>query len=109
MTHRPLSSFEGSADDFKKQIASGSVIVDFYTDWCGPCKAIAPAFEKLSKEHEGVKFLKVNVEENEEVGALHDVRSIPTFVGFRDGKMVGRIEGADIGQLTALAKSVKSN
>ncbi len=104
---RHLSSFSGSADDFTKKMAAGSTIVDFYTEWCGPCKAVAPTFEKLSKEYEGkVNFLKVNVEEHEEVGAMHDIRSIPTFVGFRDGKMIGRIEGADITQVQNLLKTL---
>ena len=100
---RFLNHFSGSAEDFTREVATGGVVVDFYTDWCGPCKAIAPEFERLSKESgSSVKFIKVNVEENEEVGALHDVRSIPTFVGFRDGKMIGRIEGADKGKLKDL-------
>lgn len=101
--------FSGDATNFADLVKADGVIVDFFTDWCGPCKAVAPKFEALSnkEEYHGVKFLKVNVEENEEVGAMHKIRSIPTFVAYKDGKVVGHVEGADIATVEALVKNIK--
>ena len=79
--------------DFSKQISKGKVIVDFWAEWCGPCKMIAPIFEELSGEIKDVKFGKLNVDENEDVAAKYGVRGIPTMVLYEDGEEVGRIVG----------------
>lgn len=74
------------------------VIVDFYADWCPPCKAIAPKFEALSNEEEmsKIKFCKLNIEDLPNVGTHYTVRSIPTFIIFFKGKEVNRLVGASI-------------
>ena len=97
-----VDEFSGSHDDFKKTIASGTSVVDFFTTWCGPCKAAAPVFNELSEKHTDVKFMKIDVEENEDIGAMMNVRSIPYFVLFQDGKVVGSVEGANMNKLTEL-------
>src|SRR2546427_4059846 len=62
------------------------VFVDFYADWCGPCKMIAPTIEALSEEYEGkVKFVKINVDTNQELAMKYDVMSIPTGMLFKNG------------------------
>lgn len=80
-------------DNFKKEIKSGSVAVDCYADWCGPCKVLSPMFEAISKEVKGVKFGKLNVDENPEISSEYSVMSIPTILFLKNGKEVDRIVG----------------
>lgn len=65
------------------------VVVDFWAQWCGPCKAFAPIFEEVAKEKDGlVKFVKVDVDKNSKVAALYNIRSIPTVLFIKDGQVV---------------------
>lgn len=86
--HTSNDSFEG---DVLK--ASNPVVVDFYADWCGPCKRLAPIFADLSQEMEGVDFFKINVEDESELAGKYSVQSIPTLIIFKDGEVVDRIMG----------------
>ena len=71
------------------------VFVDFYADWCGPCKVIAPTIEALSKEYAGrVKFVKVNVDENQQVASKYEIMGIPTAMLFENGTLTDGIVGA---------------
>jgi len=71
------------------------VLVDFYADWCGPCHAIAPTIEALSSEFEGkIKFVKVDVDTNQEVASRYEIMSIPTIMLFENGKVEDSIVGA---------------
>jgi len=84
------SSFE--SDVIKSDTPS---IVDFWAEWCGPCKMIAPVFEELAKQYEGkIKFYKMNVDENSATPAKFGIRGIPTMILFKDGKMHDQIVGA---------------
>jgi thioredoxin 1 len=76
--------------------ASQLAIVDFYAPWCGPCKNIAPIFEKLSLDpkHKSVHFLKVNVDENRYIIEDYGVRNIPTFIIVKDGEVKAKIVGS---------------
>lgn len=76
--------------------ANGKVVIDFFATWCGPCRRIAPAFEEMEKEFQDVTFLKVDVDLAPGLSAEYDIGSIPTFVIFKDGKAVKKIEGAAI-------------
>ena len=69
-------------------------LVDFWAEWCGPCKMVAPVIEKLAKEYDGrMTFAKVNVDELPEISNRYGVRSIPTLIVFREGKTATRITG----------------
>ena len=81
-------------EDFKKEITSGVSLVDFYADWCGPCKMLAPEIEAISKEMEGkAKVLKVNVDEQRELAGEYKVRAIPTLFVIKDNEVVEELVG----------------
>lgn len=71
----------------------GTVVADFYADWCGPCKMLSGVYEAVADELPGVLFCKLNVEEEEEAARRYDVRSVPTVLVFRDGKRVAASHG----------------
>ncbi|MGN2368603.1 thioredoxin [Clostridium sp. ZS1] len=78
-----------NVNEFDDAIKEGIVIVDFFADWCGPCKMLAPIFEELEEEmKDKVKFFKVNVDESGELASKFSVFSIPTMIIFKDGKDV---------------------
>lgn len=74
------------------------LIADFYATWCPPCKAIAPVYEQLSKTNTipgKISFVKVNVDEQQEVSAQYGIQAMPTFLIFKDGKQIEEIKGAN--------------
>lgn len=83
-------------DTFQSEVVDhkGVVLVDFYADWCGPCKVVAPILEELSGSMKDVKFVKVNVDENQELAGKYSVFSIPTFLIFKDGVVKNQFVGA---------------
>lgn len=71
------------------------VLVDFWAEWCGPCRMIGPIVEELSKEYDGQALVgKLNVDENPEVAQTYGIRSIPTLLVFKGGELVDKIVGA---------------
>lgn len=75
--------------------SAGSVMVDFWAAWCGPCKMIAPTIEELAVEYIGkLKVCKLNTDENQDVAGRYQIMGIPTLLFFKDGKLVDKIVGA---------------
>lgn len=91
-----MSVLSSSQDAFKKDVLDekGVVFVDFYADWCGPCKATAPIIDELAEEMKDVKFVKVNVDENQDLAGKYSVFSIPTFMVFEGGEVKNQFVGA---------------
>ncbi len=84
-------------DKFQSEVVHSEipVLVDFYADWCGPCRMIAPSIEQLSKEYAGkVKFVKVNTDDNQELAASFGIMSIPTVMFFSKGTVEDIVVGA---------------
>lgn len=70
------------------------VLVDFYADWCGPCKAMGPAIQAVGKDVEGkARVIKVNIDKNQAAAMQYDVRAVPTFIIFKSGQQVWRHSG----------------
>lgn len=83
-----------SDDDFETSISKGVALVDFYADWCGPCRMIAPVVEELASEFKGqVTVAKIDIESSQKTPATLGVMSIPTLIFFKNGKEVDRLVG----------------
>ena len=82
-------------DLFEEKVLKNSktVLVDFYADWCGPCKMLAPIVEEISNENGDCDVVKLNVDEAPEIAAKYGVMSIPTLIVFKDGKESGKTIG----------------
>ena len=83
-----MKPMELTAATFENETASGVTVVDFWASWCGPCRMLSPIVEELAGEMSGVKFAKVNVDEEGELAAQFSVMSIPLVVLMQDGKLV---------------------
>jgi thioredoxin 1 len=84
-------------DRFQEEVVRSKlpVVVDFYADWCGPCKMIAPVIEQLSKEYVGkAKFVKIDTDDNQELASQFGIMSIPTVMFFSRGKVEDIVVGA---------------
>jgi thioredoxin 1 len=82
---------------FSEEIGSATepVVVDFWAEWCGPCKAVAPTLEEIATEQDGkLRIAKLNVDDHQGVALQYSVMSIPTMIVFKDGREVHRIVGA---------------
>ena len=74
--------------------ADTPTLVDFWADWCGPCKMMHPVFESLSKKYPKVRFARVNVDQNQNIAMRFAVQSIPMFIMFKSGQIVDKMTGA---------------
>ncbi len=74
--------------------AENPTLVDFWAEWCGPCKMMHPVFESLSKKYPKIKFARVNVDNNQNIAMRFGVQSIPTFIMFKSGKILDKMLGA---------------
>ncbi|XP_041358471.1 thioredoxin-1-like [Gigantopelta aegis] len=94
--------FDAALNDF-----DGLVVVDFYADWCGPCRMIAPKFQDFATKYSDCRFLKVNVDEAEDVSQSCSIQAMPTFHLYKNKQKVGEVVGADANKLEDLIKKNK--
>lgn len=80
--------------DLKEQLKTGRVLVDFYADWCMPCKMLGKVLEQYESETDQVKLIKINVDENLEASSAFGVRSIPTIIYMENGEVIDRATGS---------------
>lgn len=86
--------------------ANKYVIIDFYADWCGPCKMIAPKVAALAKEFPNVKFCKVNVDDASEVSESCGITAMPTFIAYKDGAKSAEMKGASEDKLKSMVQEL---
>ncbi|PRY57028.1 thioredoxin [Knoellia remsis] len=90
-----MATVELTADTFEKTVTGNDIVlVDFWAEWCGPCKRFAPVFEEASEKHDGVVFAKVDTEAEQQLAAAAQITSIPTLMAFRDSILVFAQPGA---------------
>lgn len=84
-----------SIDNFTEEVINSQrpVLVDFWASWCGPCKMLAPVIDEIANEKDDFKFVKINVDEENELATKFDIKSIPTLVIIKNGEEVDRISG----------------
>ena len=90
-----MSVIKLNSENFNQEIMmhTGVALVDFYADWCGPCKMVSPIVDEIAEEYSSIKVGKVNVDESPELAVSFGVVSIPTLVALKDGKELTRIVG----------------
>jgi thioredoxin len=85
------------SEEFEQEVLKSQTpaVVDFYADWCGPCRMVSPIIEQLSKEYDGkVKFAKLNTDENPDIAMKYGIMSIPTIMIFKNGQIASTVIGA---------------
>ncbi len=90
-----MSVLKITSDNFEKEVLNSdkTTIIDFYADWCGPCKMMSPVIDEIAEENDNVKVGKLNVDEAQNIAVKYNVMSIPTIIIFKNGKEDKRFVG----------------
>ena len=89
-----MSVQKQNQNNFNNAIANGTALVDFYADWCGPCRMVSPIVDEIAEERRDITVGKVNVDDENALAMKYGVMSIPTLIVFKDGQEKTRIVGA---------------
>ena len=86
---------ELTSENFNREMANNDLLlVDFWAEWCGPCKSMHPIFTRMAKKYKRVRFARVNVDNAQDIARKYGVQSIPTFIMFKNGEIVNTMVGA---------------
>ena len=86
---------ELTSENFNREMANNDLLlVDFWAEWCGPCKSMHPIFTRMAKKYKRVRFARVNVDNAQDIAMKYGVQSIPTFIMFRNGEIANTMVGA---------------
>lgn len=106
-----MATIELTKENFDEVVSNNDfIIVDFWATWCGPCQSFGPIFEETSEKHQDIVFAKVNTEEQQELAAHFQVRSIPTLMIFRERVVIysqpGALQGSQLEELIGKAREL---
>ncbi len=95
MEEEKMSVLEVTGSEFEREVLQSEkpVLVDFYADWCGPCKMLAPLLEQVATENDAIKVCRINVDEEQDLAVKYGIMSIPTLVAIKKGEEVNRSVG----------------
>ena len=86
---------ELTSENFNQEILKNQLLlIDFWAEWCGPCKSMHPVFTRMAKKYKQVRFARVNIDNAQDIAMKYGVQSIPTFIMFKNGKIVNKMVGA---------------
>jgi len=94
-TVNEMPVIELTSQNFNQEIKNNNLLlVDFWAEWCGPCKSMHPIFTRMAKKYKQVRFARVNVDDAQDIAMKYEVQSIPTFIMFKNAEVVNRMVGA---------------
>ena len=94
-TVNEMPVIELTSQNFNQEIKNNNLLlVDFWAEWCGPCKSMHPIFTRMAKKYKQIRFARVNVDDAQDIAMKYEVQSIPTFIMFKNAEVVNRMVGA---------------